>query len=242
MLKPAFDKTFTPTGVMRGWETAGLIPFTRKPLMLLLKEKESKMTLLEKFTTGQNGVDVGGFYCNGKNLRGDFDPAAAIDPDKLGRVSTQGKNSVLGPMSDDAGYADVETRTLAKREKDQAAAATKGAKDAAKRQKLVDAVPVAAAALTEVRDKHGGDYEKLSKDQLLALCSSRGLDVRGNKPDLAARLSAAPQLLALMPPQPPPPVDPPRLLLGQEEELEEEGEESDSDSSDSNDGGEWRGD
>eukprot|EP00964_Phaeocystis_antarctica_P160527 scaffold132181_cov48-Phaeocystis_antarctica.AAC.1 len=200
------------------------------------------MTLLEKFTTGQNGVDVGGFYCNGKNLRGDFDPAAAIDPDKLGRVSTQGKNSVLGPMSDDAGYADVETRTLAKREKDQAAAATKGAKDAAKRQKLVDAVPVAAAALTEVRDKHGGDYEKLSKDQLLALCSSRGLDVRGNKPDLAARLSAAPQLLALMPPQQPPPVDPPRLLLGQEEELEEEGEESDSDSSDSNDGGEWQGD
>ena len=98
---------------------------------------------------------------------------------------------------------------------------------------------------TEQGQGDGGNIEKLSKDQI-ALCSSRGLDVRGNKPDLAARLSAAPQLLALMPPPlplapPPPPVDPPPLL-GQEEELEQEGEESDSDSSDSNDGGEWRGD
>jgi len=224
---------------MRGWETAGLIPFTRKPLMLLLKEKESKVTLLEKFTTGQNGVDVGGFYCNGRNLRGDFDPAAAIDPDKLGRVSTQGKHSLLGPITDDAGYADVENKTLAKRAKDAEAAKNKGQKDAAKRQKLVDSVAVAAAALTEVRDKHGGNYEKLSKDQLLAVCCSRGLAVTGNKPDLAARISATPQLLALMPPppSPPPPVDLPHLL-GPEQELEEEGEESESDNDDS----EWLGD
>ena len=43
-LKPAFDKVFTQVNIMRGWDAAGLIPFTRKPLLLLLKEQESKVT------------------------------------------------------------------------------------------------------------------------------------------------------------------------------------------------------
>lgn len=235
VLKPAYDKTFTSISVMRGWEAAGIIPFTRKPLMLLLKEKEGKVNLLEKFTAEQNGVDVGSFYCNGKNQRGDFDPAAAIDPDKLGRVSTQGKYSLKGPMTDDAGFAEVEAKTLAKRAKEEAAATLKGQKDAAKRQKLVDAVPVAAAALTEVHDKHEGDYTKLSKDQLLAICSSRGLAVTGNKPDLAARILTAPQ--PPPPSPPPPPTDQPRLL-GPGQQLEEEDDDSDSNPDDS----EWTGD
>ena len=143
VLKPAFDKTFTPIGVMRGWETAGLIPFTRKPMQLLLKEQGSKVSLLEKFTAEQGGVDVRSFYCNGKNMRGDVDPAAAMDPDMLGRVSTQGKHSLLGPVTDDTGFAEVKAKTEAKRTKDQAAAANKDAAEVSKRQKLVDAVPIA---------------------------------------------------------------------------------------------------
>ena len=235
VLKPAFDKIFTQINVMRGWDTAGLIPFTRKPMLLLLKEQESKVSLLEKFTAEQDGVDVRSFYCNGKNMRGDVDPAAAMDPDMLGRVSTQGKYSVLAPMSDDAAFADVKGRTEAKRTKDQAAVANKEAAEVSKRQKLVDAVPIAAAAMAELASAHGGDWLKLSKDQLLACCLARGLPTAGNKPELSSRLSAAPQLLALLPPLlPPPPPPPPTTttaeearLRGQEQELEsEESEES----------------
>ena len=112
VLRPAFDLTFTAPNVMRGWEEAGLIPFTRKPLALLLKEQEQKVSLLEKFTAERGGgpADLGSFYCNGKNMRGDINPAAAVDPLSLGRVSIQGKFAVKGPITDDEGFAEVQAR------------------------------------------------------------------------------------------------------------------------------------
>ena len=112
--------------------------------------------------------------------------------------------------------------------------ANKDAAEVSKRQKLVDAVPIAAAAMAELASAHRGDWLKLSKDQLLACCLARGLPTSGNKPELSSRLSAAPQLLALMPPPLPPPPPPPPLplmtaeeglearLRGQEQELESE--------------------
>jgi hypothetical protein len=199
---------------MRGWEEAGLIPFTRKPLALLLKEQEQKVTLLDKFTAERGGgpADLGSFYCNGKNVRGDFDPAAAVDPLSLGRVSTQGKFAVKGPITDDEGYAEVKAKTLEKRERDDDTAANKALAEDTKRLKVIASGPVAAQALAELTTKHGGELMKLNKDQLSALCISRGLNAGGNKSDLAERLGT-PSLLALMPPPSPPLPPPPPLPL-----------------------------
>ena len=133
-------------------------------------------------------------------------------------------HSLLGPITDEAGFAEVKNKTEAKRAKDVAATASKEAAETNKRQKLIDATPIAAAAMKELESTHGGNWMKLSKEQLLALCCSRGLSTSGNKPDLVARLSAAPQMLALMPP-PTTTVEEERLL-GHEQELEGEAEES----------------
>ena len=59
-----------------------------------------------------------------------------------------------------------------------------------KRQKIISSGPVAAEALLEVNSKHGGNYMKLTKDQLVALCISRGVSASGNKPELCERLGA----------------------------------------------------
>ena len=115
-----------------------------------------------------------------------------------------------GTWAEWGGY---KAKTEAKRTKDQAAVANKDAAEVSKRQKLVDAVPIAAAAMAELASAHRGDWLKLSKDQLLACCLARGLPTSGNKPELSSRLSAAPQLLALMPPPLPPPPPPPPLPL-----------------------------
>ena len=54
--------------------------------------------------------------------------------------------------------------------------------------KVIGSGLVAAQALADLTTKHGGELMKLSKDQLSALCVSRGLNAAGYKPDLATRL------------------------------------------------------
>ena len=93
--------------------------------------------------------------------------------------------------------------------------------------KVIGSGPVAAQALADLTAKHGGELMKLSKDQLSALCVSRGLNAAGNKPDLATRLGT-PELLALMPPPPPPP-PPPLPLTPPTADAEEADAESDGD-------------
>ena len=96
-----------------------------------------------------------------------------------------------------------------------------------KRMKVIGSGPVAAQALTDLTTKHGGELLKLSKDQLTALCISRGLNAAGNKPDLAERLGS-PGLLAIMsPPLPPPPTLPlsPPAVNAEEADCESDGEE-----------------
>jgi hypothetical protein len=100
-----------------------------------------------------------------------------------------------------------------------------------KRQKLVDAVPIAAAAIRVGLRPQGRLVEALEGSAVGLLPRARAPDV---KPELSSRLSAAPQLLALMPPPLPPPPPPPPLplmtaeeglearLRGQEQELESE--------------------
>ena len=100
-------------------------------------------------------------------------------------------------------------------QKDEEVLANEEEKESSKRAKLIGSGPVAAAAMQELETKHNGEWLKLSKDQLIALCMARGLSVLGNKPDLAGRLNDSPPQLVLMPPPAPlpPPLPPPPPLL-----------------------------
>ena len=127
----------------------------------------------------------------------------------------------------------MKAKTLDKRERDDDTAANKALAEDTKRLKVIASGPVAAQALAELTTKHGGELMKLSKDQLSALCISRGLNAGGNKSDLTERLGI-PSLLALMPPPspplpPPPPPPPPLPLPPPTGDAEDESDDEDAD-------------